>query len=55
MDTPEHNHFDAARKGDSRAFELLMESFRTRIYAVACRLVGSEHAEEIVMDTYLKA
>ena len=37
------------------AFAELFEPLRPRIYAVAYRLVGPDDAEDVVMDTYLKA
>lgn len=37
------------------AFAALFEPLRARIYAVAFRLVGPDDAEDVVMDTYLKA
>ncbi len=37
------------------AFAALFEPLRTRIHAVAYRLVGPDDAEDVVMDTYIKA
>lgn len=44
-----------ARQGDVDAFAELFEAARPMVYAVACRLVGPTDAEDVVMDTYLKA
>ena len=44
-----------ARQGDVDAFALLFEALRPTVYAVACRLVGANDAEDVVMETYLKA
>ena len=46
---------EAARGGDMNAFLELFEEARKTVYAVACRLVGPSDAEDVVMDTYLKA
>lgn len=37
------------------AFAALFEPLRARIHAVAYRLVGPDDAEDVVMDTFLKA
>ena len=44
-----------ARQGDIEAFAALFEPLRGKIHAVACRLVGPDEADDVVMDTYLKA
>ena len=44
-----------AQQGDIDAFTELFEPLRRRVYAVAVRLVGLSDAEDVVMDTYLKA
>lgn len=44
-----------AREGDLDAFTRLFEPLRRKIWAVAWRLVGTDEAEDVVMDTYLKA
>jgi RNA polymerase sigma-70 factor (ECF subfamily) len=44
-----------ARSGDVEAFASLFESFREIVFRAACRLVGEVEAEDVVMDTYLKA
>ena len=38
-----------------QAFTELFEPLRRKIYSIACRLVGPDSAEDVVMDTYLKA
>lgn len=44
-----------AQRGDAESFAELFEAMRPRIHAVARRLVGETDAEDVVMDTYLKA
>jgi RNA polymerase sigma-70 factor (ECF subfamily) len=44
-----------ARGGDLDAFAALFEPERRKVWAVACRLVGPSDAEDVVMDTFLKA
>jgi RNA polymerase sigma-70 factor (ECF subfamily) len=46
---------EKARQGDMDAFTGLFEAARPMVYAVAYRLVGPNDAEDVVMDTYLKA
>jgi RNA polymerase sigma-70 factor (ECF subfamily) len=45
----------AARSGDIQAFATLFESFRGMVFRVAVRLTGENDAEDVVMETYLKA
>ncbi len=44
-----------AKAGDLDAFAELFEPLRRKIYAVACRLTGPDEADDVVMDTFLKA
>ena len=44
-----------ARQGNMDAFAELFEPLRSKVHAVACRMVGPQDAEDIVMDTFLKA
>jgi RNA polymerase sigma-70 factor, ECF subfamily len=44
-----------ARAGDMEAFTALFESFREMVFRISCRLVGETDAEDVVMETYLKA
>ena len=44
-----------AQQGNMDAFADLFEDIRSMIFAVACRLVGPTDAEDVVMETYLKA
>jgi len=55
MDDKADSLFQRARNGDVEAFASLFESFRPMLFKVACRLVGEGEAEDVVMDTYLKA
>ncbi len=44
-----------AQRGDIRAFAELFEPLREHIHAVACRWLGEQEAEDIVMETFLRA
>ena len=44
-----------AKKGDAEAFAVAFEELRPSVYAVACRLAGPDDAEDVVMETYLRA
>ena len=44
-----------AREGDMEAFAELFEPLRGTIHAVALRVAGTDDAEDVVMDTFLKA
>lgn len=44
-----------ASKGDVGAFAELFEGFRPMIYSIAYRYVGEHEANDVVMNTYLKA
>ena len=46
---------DRARQGDVNAFAEVFEAARPVVFAVVCRVVGPSEAEDVVMDTYLKA
>ncbi len=46
---------DQAKSGDIEAFTRLFEPLRGNVFAIACRLIGAQDAEDVVMDTYLKA
>ncbi len=46
---------ERARQGDMDAFLALFEDSRATIHSVAWRLVGPDEAEDVVMDTYLRA
>lgn len=46
---------ERAQQGDAEAFARLFESFRASVFAVAVRLVGPDEADDVVMDTYLRA
>jgi len=46
---------EQARRGDVDAFAELFENLRPNVYAVARRLVGEGDADDVVMETYLKA
>ena len=55
MDDKADSLIQRARNGDVEAFASLFEAFRPMLFKVACRLVGEGEAEDVVMDTYLKA
>ena len=44
-----------AQKGDVDAFAALFEGCRPAVHAVASRMVGIDDADDVVMETYLKA
>jgi RNA polymerase sigma-70 factor (ECF subfamily) len=44
-----------ARHGEVEAFAAVFESLRPLVHRVACRVVGASDADDVVMDTYLKA
>lgn len=44
-----------ARAGDVEAFAQLFEACRPMIHRIACRLVGPDDGDDVVMETYLKA
>ncbi len=46
---------DRARHGDMEAFMSLFEEVRPLVFSVACRMVGPNDAEDVVMDACLKA
>jgi RNA polymerase sigma-70 factor (ECF subfamily) len=46
---------EQARRGDVDAFAAVFEDLRPAAFGVAARLVGAEDANDVVMDTYLKA
>ena len=44
-----------SKAGDMVAFAELFESLRPIVFAIAYRLVGGNDADDVVMETYLKA
>jgi len=44
----------AAAGGDTEAFERLYRAHVRRVYGLACRLAGSEHADEITQDVFVR-
>jgi len=44
-----------ARNGDAEAFAAAFETLRPTVYAVAARLVGPDDAEDVTMETFLRA
>lgn len=46
---------ERAKRGDIDAFAGLFEPMRAKVFAVACRMVGLQDAEDVVMDTFLRA
>ena len=56
METDELNEkLRNAKKGDGDAFAAIFEAFRPLVFTVAVRLVGSSDADDVVMESYLKA
>ena len=55
-DTPTETLVEAARRGESRAFELLVRRYRPRVLALGLHLTGSRSdAEDVAQDAFLKA
>lgn len=46
---------DRARRGDVEAFVALFEQWRPALHRIACRWAGENDAEDVVMDSFLKA
>jgi RNA polymerase sigma-70 factor (ECF subfamily) len=44
-----------AKAGDVDAFAAVFEDYRSVVFAVAYRMVGANDADDVVMETYLKA
>ena len=49
------NLLDKARQGDVEAFAAVFEEFRPLVFAIAYRSVGAAEADDVVMETYIKA
>jgi len=49
------NQLNKAQNGDVESFAEIFEEFRSTVFAIAYRLVGANDAEDIVMETYIKA
>lgn len=45
----------AAQEGDVEAFAMVFEAYRPLVYTVAYRVAGPNDADDVVMETYLKA
>ena len=56
-DGPKHaeSKLQQAICGDMEAFAEIFESYRAMIYSIAFRMVGPDDADDVVMNTYLKA
>ena len=54
MSLPIEQLLERARTGDVEAFAAVFEQYRPLLLRVACRLVGPDDGEDVVMDTYLK-
>lgn len=56
MDKAELNEkLRKARAGDAEAFAFIFEALRPLVFTVALRLVGNADADDVVMESYLKA
>jgi RNA polymerase sigma-70 factor (ECF subfamily) len=55
MDKADLELLKQAQGGDADAFAQLFESMRPTVIAVAVRLVGASDADDVVMDTFLRA
>ena len=45
----------AAAGGDTKAFERLYRRHAAHVYGLACRMAGSEHADELTQDVFVRA
>jgi len=45
----------AAAGGDTQAFERLYRTHAGRVYSLACRLAGSQDADELTQDVFVRA
>ncbi len=45
----------AAAGGDARAFERLYRAHVNRVYSLACRMAGSDRADELTQDVFVRA
>jgi RNA polymerase sigma-70 factor (ECF subfamily) len=55
MDMESSKLLKQAQQGDAEAFAALFESLRPGVFAIASRWVPFHEAEDVVMETYLKA
>lgn len=55
MKATEHAQLARAQAGDMEAFADVFEAYRPVVFRVALRLVGEADAEDVVMETFLKA
>lgn len=55
MDTARTTLMAKAKRGDMDAFAELFEPLRAMVHAIAYRMVGPDDADDVVMETYLKA
>ena len=44
-----------AAAGDTRAFERLYRQHVSRVYSLACRMAGRDHAEELTQEVFIRA
>jgi RNA polymerase sigma-70 factor (ECF subfamily) len=55
METVSDEWLERARNGDAEAFAQAFESLRASVYAVAVRLAGPDDADDVTMETFLRA
>ena len=55
MEQVSQNWLERARNGDAEAFALAFEEHRPTVFAVATRLVGPDEADDVTMETFLRA
>ncbi|MDD5705412.1 MAG: sigma-70 family RNA polymerase sigma factor [Kiritimatiellae bacterium] len=55
METGSQDWLKRAREGDAEAFAQSFEALRPLVYAVAARLAGPDDAEDVTMETFLRA
>lgn len=52
---PETRDVVSAARGDAQAFRRLYDENVDRIHALACRMVGYDHARELTQDVFVRA
>lgn len=52
----DHRLINAARKGDQKAYEALLEKYRNLVYHVMIKMVGNpQEAEDLTQEAFIKA
>ena len=55
MTSSDDQHIDLVIKGDSRAFAVLVDSYKNLVFSLAMKMLNNrEEAEEVSQDTFIK-